>query len=92
MRNYLYLSIILVLIFLLTGCNYATLEEAIKKDIPYEVIEVLYTEKMDEDDLAIVLYTTKAEGEEVSHIKGPVLGVAIFEGNNEDGWKNGGPN
>ena len=74
----------------LAGCKYPTLEKAIAETIPFDVQEVLYKTKS--DGITIVLYNTKAEGKEVEHIKEPVLGVSFFEGNDEDGWKNDGPN
>lgn len=90
MRRFILLSIVIVLMLTLTGCKYPTLEKAIAETIPFKVQEVLYKTKS--DGITIVLYTTKAEGEEVEHIKEPVLGVSFFEGNDEEGWKNDGPN
>lgn len=75
---------------MITGCKYPTLKAAINEAIPYKKVEVLYTTKR--DGSTIVLYSTKAEGEGANYIKEPVLGVAFFEGNNEDGWENEGPN
>lgn len=90
MRKYKVLFTAIVLMFILTGCKYPTLEKAIAETIPFEVQEVLYKTKS--DGMTIVFYTTKAEGKEVEHIKEPVLGVSFFEGNDEKGWKNDGPN
>jgi hypothetical protein len=90
MRRCKVLLIVIVLMLTLTGCKYPTLEKAIAETIPFEVQEVLYKKKS--DGITIVLYSTKAEGEEVKHIKEPVLGVSFFEGNDEEGWKNDGPN
>ncbi|MEH7010423.1 hypothetical protein V7087_06310 [Neobacillus niacini] len=90
MRRCKVLFIAIVLVLTLTGCKYPTLEKAIAETIPFEVQEVLYKTKSDR--MTIVLYTTKAEGEEVEHIKEPVLGVSFFEGNDEKGWENDGPN
>ncbi|QGQ45756.1 hypothetical protein [Metabacillus sediminilitoris] len=90
MRNSIVFSIILGFMFLITGCNYPTLQEAINNDIPYKVSEVIHTKKI--DDITVVLYTTEAKGEEFSYIKEPVLGVAFIKGNNKEGWKNDGPN
>jgi hypothetical protein len=90
MRRYNVLFIVIVLMLTLTGCKYPSLEKAIAETIPFDVQEVLYKTKS--DGITIVLYNTKAEGKEVEHIKEPVLGVSFFEGNNEDGWKNDGPN
>ncbi|MEH7272386.1 hypothetical protein [Neobacillus vireti] len=90
MRRYTILFIVIVLMLTLTGCKYPTLEKAIAETIPFEVQNVLYKTKS--DGITIVLYSTKAEGKEVKHIKEPVLGVSFFEGNDNDGWKNSGPN
>jgi hypothetical protein len=90
MRRCNVLLIVIVLMLTLTGCKYPTLEKAIAETIPFEVQEVLYKKKS--DGITIVLYSTKAEGKEVEHIKEPVLGVSFFEGNDEEGWKNDGPN
>jgi hypothetical protein len=84
------LFIVIVLMLTLAGCKYPTLEKAIAETIPFEVKEVLYKKKS--EGITIVLYSTKAEGKEVEHIKEPVLGVSFFEGNDEEGWKNDGPN
>jgi hypothetical protein len=51
---------VLSLMALLSGCEfdkYTTLEEAIKKDIPNKVTEVIYREVI--DDVVIVMYTAK---------------------------------
>lgn len=90
MRRGKVLLIVIVLMLTLVGCKYPTLEKAIAETIPFEVQEVLYKKKS--DGITIVLYSTKAEGEEVKHLKEPVLGVSFFEGNDEEGWKNDGPN
>jgi phosphoribosylaminoimidazole-succinocarboxamide synthase len=90
MRKCKLLFIVIVLMLTLAGCKYPTLEKAIAETIPFEVKEVLYKKKS--EGITIVLYSTKAEGKEVEHIKEPVLGVSFFEGNDEEGWKNDGPN
>ncbi|MEC1524382.1 hypothetical protein P9D43_20485 [Neobacillus niacini] len=90
MRKGKVLIIVIILMLTLTGCKYPTLEKAIAETIPFKVQEVLYKKKS--DGITIVLYTTKAEGKEVEHIKEPVLGVSFFEGNDDKGWKNDGPN
>jgi hypothetical protein len=90
MKNYQLLFIVMVLMLTLAGCKYPTLEKAIAETIPFKVQKVLYKTKS--DGMTIVLYTTKAEGEEVADLKEPVLGVSFFKGNDEEGWKNDGPN
>lgn len=73
---------------ILGGCKYPTLEKAIAGTIPFEVEEVLHKTKS--DGITIVLYTTNAE--DAGEQEEKVLGVSFFEGNDEDGWKNDGPN
>ena len=73
---------------ILGGCKYPTLEKAIAGAIPFEVEEVLHKTKR--DGITIVLYTTNAE--DAGEKEEKVLGVSFFEGNDEDGWKNDGPN
>ncbi len=90
MRKCKVLFIVIMLVLTLTGCKYPTLEKAIAETIPFDVQEVLTKTKS--NGVTIVLYTTKAEGEEVEQIKEPVLGVSFFEGNDEEGWRNDGPN
>ena len=88
MRRWKVLFIVIVLVLILGGCKYPTLEKAIAGAIPFEVEEVLYKTKS--DGITIVLYTTNAE--DAGEKEEKVLGVAFFEGNDEDGWKNDGPN
>lgn len=76
-----------VCLFLLTGCKYDTLEEAIKKDIPFNVASVIHIEKV--KDGAVVLYTT--EQEQNFHIIETVA-VAFVSGNDKNGWENIGNN
>jgi hypothetical protein len=88
MRRCKVLFIVIVLMFILGGCKYPTLEKAIAGAIPFEVEEVLHKTKS--DGITIVLYTTNAE--DAGEKEEKVLGVSFFEGNDEDGWKNDGPN
>ncbi len=67
MRRYTILFIVIVLMLTLTGCKYPTLETAIAETIPFDVKDVLHKTKS--DGITIVLYSTKAEGKEVEHIK-----------------------
>lgn len=82
-RWYLFITCL----FLLTGCKYDTLDKAIKKDIPFNVTEVIHIEHV--KDGAIVLYTT--EQEQDFHIIETVT-VAFISGNDEEGWENIGNN
>nr|WP_263323448.1 hypothetical protein [Neobacillus sp. Marseille-Q6967] len=82
--------LVISFMFLLTGCKYSTLDEAIKKGIPYKVHEVVHIQK--EKGVTAVLYTAIPDKKETPHITEPVLGVAFFKGNDEEGWENVGPN
>lgn len=78
------------LLIIMSGCSYPTLNEAIKGDTPYKVNNVIHIEKV--EGISIVLYDTLPERKEFPHLIEPVLGVSFFKGNDEDGWKNIGPN
>ncbi|MDW7649757.1 MAG: hypothetical protein SCK29_01285 [Bacillota bacterium] len=83
----------LALLFLLAqgscklNSRYKTLDEAIAKDMPYEVKEIIHIEKL--PDHAIVLYRTPVELPNVSGVD--TIAVAFMYGNDEIGWKNDGP-
>ncbi|MFB6465915.1 hypothetical protein ACE38V_03740 [Cytobacillus sp. Hz8] len=78
---------LICLFFLLTGCKYDTVEEAIKKDIPFNIIEVIHIERVQSG--VIVLYTTKQK----NHFQ-PIeaLAVAFINGSDKTGWENLGNN
>jgi hypothetical protein len=94
MRKIRSLNILALGIFLLSACQsdsgYDTLEEAIQIGTPYKVKEVIHIEKT--ENLTIVLYTTKSEGEQFKFAPYDALTVAFFEGNNRTGWQYAGPN
>jgi hypothetical protein len=87
MKNVL---LFIILLIMMTGCSYPTLNEAIKKDTPYKVNNVIHIENV--GSISIVLYDTIPEQEEFPHLTEPVLGIAFFKGSDEDGWENVGPN
>ena len=89
-RNKLPLIVVLVILILTSGCSlrYKTLDEAIEKDIPYEVKEILHIESL--TDHAIVLYLTPVDLPTVSGVD--THAVAFIYGSDEKGGKNEGPN
>ena len=88
-RNKLSLTMVLVILILTNGCSsrYKTLDEAIEKDISYEVKEILHIERL--TDHAVVLYLTPVDLPTASGVDTPA--VAFFYGSDEKGWKNEGP-
>ncbi|MEQ6389307.1 hypothetical protein RZN22_08250 [Bacillaceae bacterium S4-13-58] len=88
--------IIVALFYWISGFDskkYDDFEEAIKIGIPYEVNQIIHTEKY--DNVTVVMYTTLLDKEDLprsdpSDWEG--LGVAFFTGNDEEGWKNIGHN
>ena len=85
-----FLLMIVSLGILLAGCGYETLDEAIAKDLPYEVEDVLLIKEI--NGVSIVLYTTLPDQEEMPHINGPVLARAYFKKNDRGKWENTGGN
>lgn len=80
------LAVLLFIIMLLAACQYETLEEAIEKDIPFNVQKVVHKENI--KDGTIVFYTTKqADGSD--HFE--ALAAAFIKKNNK-GWENAGHN
>lgn len=78
---------IIMTVIMLTACRSATLDEAIKEQIPFNVEQVIHTEII--KDGAIVLYTTNQQNEFKSFL---ALTVAYMKGNNKQGWENVGHN
>ncbi|MFE8702580.1 hypothetical protein ACFYKX_18435 [Cytobacillus sp. FJAT-54145] len=78
---------IIMTVIMLTACKSATLDEAIKEQIPFNVEQVIHTEII--KDGAIVLYTTNQQNEFKSFL---ALTVAYMKGNNKQGWENVGHN
>ncbi|MEI2358224.1 hypothetical protein [Mesobacillus zeae] len=80
-------AMLAVCVLLLAACQYDTLDEAIEKSIPFNMKNIIHTEKTKEG--SVVLYTTIQKGE-----SGEVeaLAAAYLEGNGKEGWKNAGHN
>lgn len=74
---------IVLLILTLTACKSESLEEAIKKDIPFNVERVVYTEKV--KDGVVVLYITEQETIEA-------MAVAFIKKDKKNRWENAGNN
>jgi len=86
MKKGIQLLIMCFILLSITACSYPTMSEA----IPYQVNQIIHTEKM--NDISIVLYDTITELEEFTDKTKPVLGVAFLKGDSKDGWDNVGPN
>jgi len=69
--------------------RYDNFQEAIEKGIPYKVNDIIHTEKY--DNVTIVMYTTTPNKEEFPS-NYEALALAFFEGSDEEGWENIGPN
>lgn len=85
--NVKWISYLLFVSLILSGCSYATLEQVIEKDIPFNVKEVIHKEKV--RDGIILLYVTEQK-DSISTFD--ALSVAFLKGNHEDGWENVGHN
>lgn len=70
--------------------KYDSLEEAVEKGIPYKVKDVVHTQNV--DGVTVVMYTTEPDREVLPYANYDALAVAFFEGNDENGWVNIGPN
>ncbi|PLR99829.1 hypothetical protein [Bacillus sp. T33-2] len=74
-------------LLLLAACNYASLDEAIQKDIPFNIKQIVHKEKVEKG--TIVFYTTRQkDGSE----KFDALAAAFLTGNDKGGWENAGHN
>lgn len=88
---------LIVLVILLSQFNsnpetgkYDTLEEALRKGVPYQIKDVIHTDKVNE--MTIVMYITEPDKEEFPLANFNALAVAFFNGNNQEGWDHVGPN
>ncbi|MBU8879210.1 hypothetical protein BGM26_09460 [Bacillus sp. FJAT-29790] len=74
-------------VLLLSACTVATMNMVIEEDIPFNVKEIIHTEKV--KDGVILLYVTSQK-----NAKGEIdaVTVAFLKGNDQDGWKNAGHN
>ena len=65
--------------------KYDDFREAIEKGIPYNVNDIIYTEKY--ENVTIVMYTTEPNKEDFSFAEWEALAVGFFTGNEEEGWE-----
>ncbi len=70
--------------------KFDSFDEALEKGIPYSVGEVVYTEEV--NGITVVMYLTEPDKKELPFANYPALAVAFFEGNDNTGWENVGPN
>lgn len=72
---------------LLTACKPQTLDEAIERDIPFNIVKIIHTEKVENGE--IIFYIT-----EQMHESEPIeaLAVAFIKKDEKLGWRNVGNN
>jgi hypothetical protein len=70
--------------------KYESLSEAIEKSIPYEIREIVHKEKY--EGLTIIMYKAIPDKKEWPNADFDGIGIAFFEGNDQDGWENIGHN
>lgn len=75
-------SRILLLVLLLTGCKFETMQEAIEDDLDYKLSDIIHVVDL-EDDKKLVFFTFDV----VEKNYYGILNVALVEGNNESGWE-----
>lgn len=66
--------------------KYDSFQEAIEKGIPYDIENVIHTER--HDGITILLYTTLPNKKDFPFAEYEALGVAFFKGDDESGWEN----
>ena len=79
---------LLTVVFLLSACRAVPMNQVIKEDIPFNVKEVIHTEKV--KDGVILLYVTRQKNEKKEEFD--AVTVAFLKGNNRNGWENAGHN
>lgn len=80
-------AIMAMCVLLLSACTYKTAEEAIQKDIPFNIKQIVHKEKV--KDGWLVFYTTQQKD---GANKFDALAVAYIKGSNKAGWENAGHN
>ncbi|MFE8695564.1 hypothetical protein ACFYKT_04225 [Cytobacillus sp. FJAT-53684] len=79
---------LLTVVLLLSACRGVPMSQVIEKEIPFNVKEVIHTEKV--KDGVILLYVTRQKSEKKEEID--AVTVAFLKGNDRDGWENAGHN
>lgn len=77
---------VLLLVVLLAACKSESLEEAIQKDIPFNVKQVIYTEKVKGGEIILYITEQQVENEPIE-----ALAIALMK-EDEKGWENAGNN
>ncbi|WP_210365649.1 hypothetical protein [Bacillus sp. REN3] len=80
-------AMFIMCMLLLAGCKYETVEEAIRKDIPFNIKQIIHKEKT--KDGWVVFYTTEQKD---GRKQFEALAVAYIKGGKKDGWENAGHN
>ncbi|WP_419393716.1 hypothetical protein [Cytobacillus praedii] len=86
--NQKWIVVLLTVMLLLTACRAVPINQVIEEDIPFNVKEVIHTEKV--KDGAILLYVTRQKNEKKEEFD--AVTVAFLKGNDQDGWENAGHN
>ncbi len=81
------MALLMMCALLLVACRPVPMNKVIKEDIPFNVQEVIHTEKV--KDGVILLYATRQKNK---HGEFDAITVAFLKGNDEDGWENAGHN
>lgn len=76
-----------MVVLLMSACTAAPMNKVIEEDIPFNVKEVVHTEKV--KDGVILLYVTEQKDKRGSF---DAVTVAFLKGNDKDGWENAGHN
>lgn len=79
--------LVMIGILLLSACRAVPMNKVIEEDIPFNVQEVIHTEKV--KDGVILLYVTRQKNKKGEF---DAVTVAFLKGNDEDGWENAGHN
>ncbi|WP_232699893.1 hypothetical protein [Brevibacillus daliensis] len=96
MKKLIYFTLISIVVFtwLLTSNfefgKYDNFEEVLKKGIPYKILDVIHTQKV--DNITVVMYITEHVSEEYPSNKFNPIAIAFLKGNDVDGWENIGSN
>ncbi|WP_313798405.1 hypothetical protein [Cytobacillus sp.] len=86
--NQKWIVVLLTVMLLLTACRAVPMNQVIEEDIPFNVKEVIHTEKV--KDGVILLYATRQKNEKREEFD--AVTVAFLKGNDRDGWENAGHN
>ncbi|MFX3673524.1 MAG: hypothetical protein ACE3JQ_03615 [Paenisporosarcina sp.] len=77
------LFLLLIFLFLLSGCKYDTLDQAFEKQADYEVKEVVANVEV--ENVVAILYLTEPNAEDFPNIHEDVVAIEFYK--NDDGWE-----